>query len=79
MYGGYPMEANPSRVDYYLTYENLHDRDDFPWGAYHEVGHGHQESVWTMGFSECTVNWFSIAMSEVRIHTFHYINIVLQK
>ncbi len=79
MYGGYPMEANPNRVHYYLTYERLHDRDGFPWGAYHEVGHGHQESVWTMGFWECTVNWFSVVMTEVEYSLLKCINKILQK
>ncbi len=69
------MEANPNRVHYYLTYERLHDRDGFPWGAYHEVGHGHQESVWTMGFWECTVNWFSVVMTEVKCSLLKCINI----
>ncbi len=64
MYGGYPMEANPSKVAQYLTWENLHDRTDYPWGVYHEIGHGHQQHMWNIQ-GECTVNWFSIAASYV--------------
>ncbi len=64
LYGGYPIEINPSKMNQYLNYDNYHDRSKFNWGMYHEVGHGHQQDWWNI-IGECTVNWFSIVMSLV--------------
>ncbi len=59
MHAGYPIMAFIPQAKEMVNLEELEQKGN--WGAFHELGHNHQEPEWTWdGLGEVTVNLFSM-------------------
>jgi len=62
MHAGYPIMTHLDAVDDMVSVDNLLRGS---WGLYHELGHNHQDSMWTFdGTIEVTVNLFSLYIGQ---------------
>ncbi|HMN95772.1 MAG TPA: M60 family metallopeptidase [Phycisphaerales bacterium] len=58
MHAGYPIMTHMDAIEDMTTLENLRRGS---WGLFHELGHNHQDPMWTFeGTGEVTVNLFSL-------------------
>lgn len=62
MHAGYPIMTH---LDATADMVNHTKMNEAPWGLFHELGHNHQDSMWTFdGTGEVTVNLFSLYLCE---------------
>jgi hypothetical protein len=63
MHAGYPIMTHLDAAPRFVDLAALRAKGD--WGMFHEIGHNHQDSMWTFGGAgEVTVNLFTLYILE---------------